>query len=313
MYFMKPVQIAQLRDALGDFKSNLKKPNRPCCGFTLTELLVVVAILFILISLLLPSLRTARERVRMIQCMNNMRQIYGLSQAFYTDTGNLLPAWYYPNHPDGPEGMNAGSGSPFDWHYRHFGGMLMDMGYLPTMVQTRALLRCPSGLPPINGGINGADTNPTINFSIKDIRRLMSTSELTPPTVSITWYQYSSSSGFAYTTNYQINMNAGSFSSYHNNSVNQGCYPRPCWSSSDLGKIAYIMESNVFGINPNTTSSQYYPPGGANYIWSNLKYNPTAPHMNTTKSNIIYADGHAGILGDAYDASTGKPFPFVWE
>ena len=48
-------------------------------GFTLVELLVVVAIIAILIALLLPAVQAAREAARRAQCANNIdpRPPYG--------------------------------------------------------------------------------------------------------------------------------------------------------------------------------------------------------------------------------------------
>jgi len=60
--------------------------------FTLIELMVVVAIIGILVSILLPSLRGAREKAKMAVCLSNNKQI---ATAFYTyapQNNNLYPA-----------------------------------------------------------------------------------------------------------------------------------------------------------------------------------------------------------------------------
>jgi len=56
-------------------------------GFTLIELLVVIAIIALLISVILPSLKMAKNYARMIICRSNMQQI-GLAAHLYAESNN---------------------------------------------------------------------------------------------------------------------------------------------------------------------------------------------------------------------------------
>ena len=60
-------------------------------GFTLIELMVVIAIIAILASLLLPGLNMAREAARSIHCMGNIRQITSVFSIYAEDHNSYPP------------------------------------------------------------------------------------------------------------------------------------------------------------------------------------------------------------------------------
>jgi len=66
-------------------------------GFTLIELLVVIAILILLLSLLAPSMRRAKELARRFVCRNNVRRL-GVIMSVYANRNNrCIPLGYQGN------------------------------------------------------------------------------------------------------------------------------------------------------------------------------------------------------------------------
>ena len=75
-------------------------------GFTLVELLVVVAIIALLIAILLPALTKAQEAVRSVVCQSNLRQIGMWGMQYASEFNEFLPA-------DG--GWNTGNDKLYYW------------------------------------------------------------------------------------------------------------------------------------------------------------------------------------------------------
>ncbi len=70
-------------------------------GFTLVELLVVISIIAVLLSIMLPSLRKARESATSIVCKSRLNDLQIMTSMYTSDNNGLLPDSLAPL-PDRP-------------------------------------------------------------------------------------------------------------------------------------------------------------------------------------------------------------------
>jgi prepilin-type N-terminal cleavage/methylation domain-containing protein/prepilin-type processing-associated H-X9-DG protein len=75
---------------LGPFKRRQLCASSSTAGFTLVELLAVIAIIGTLVGLLLPAVQAARETARLSSCRNNLKQI-GIAINNHADAKRKLP------------------------------------------------------------------------------------------------------------------------------------------------------------------------------------------------------------------------------
>src|SRR5829696_3555618 len=90
----------------------LLKRNRgasPSSGFTLVELLVVIAVIGVLVALMLPAIQSTREAARKTQCSNNLKQIGLGIHGYLTEHGAFPPGYVsvvLADHDDGGPGWS---------------------------------------------------------------------------------------------------------------------------------------------------------------------------------------------------------------
>jgi prepilin-type N-terminal cleavage/methylation domain-containing protein/prepilin-type processing-associated H-X9-DG protein len=114
------------------------RPLRSTRGFTLIEMLVVIAIIAILISLISPAITNTLEQARSTACTSNMKQIADAMLMFTSEHEGGLPFFQSPS-----------SSAP---NYVSWAGELVEGGYIDAPMQedqddvpSKSVFLCPSG------------------------------------------------------------------------------------------------------------------------------------------------------------------------
>jgi prepilin-type N-terminal cleavage/methylation domain-containing protein/prepilin-type processing-associated H-X9-DG protein len=76
--------------------TNLRSADQNRDGFTLIELVVVIAALVLLALTLLPALASSKTDNRALRCLNNQRQLMSAIRVYTEDYNDYLPANDYP-------------------------------------------------------------------------------------------------------------------------------------------------------------------------------------------------------------------------
>jgi len=112
-------------------------------GFTLVELLVVIAIIAILAAILFPVFAKAREKAEAASCLSNLKQLGTAVLLYASDHDNRLPP-HNDNEPPYPAG---------DWRYYTF------IMRLQPYMNNQDIMHCRSeaGWVPVGQGVPGTD------------------------------------------------------------------------------------------------------------------------------------------------------------
>ena len=147
----------------------MSKALRARRGFTLVELLVVIGIIALLISILLPALRLAKEKANAVKCQANLRQLMQGFLYFTNDNKGSLPGRDNDQNDAKYEHRDWCVGPPIGMPWATAWDKSPETGTIFKYMRNRDVYRCPSKLSTggkyTPGGGPGAGTNEHFDFA----------------------------------------------------------------------------------------------------------------------------------------------------
>lgn len=301
-------------------------------GFTLVEMLVVIAIIGVLVGLLLPAVQAARERGRQITCMNNLKQL-ALATVGFETRRQRYPGAQELLLPQDPSSASLGQNKPATWVVL----LLEDLERADiferwntaavartdsVLVQPLEVLQCPSAAEVIGqvGGSNyvanaGFAPRPGIDGGVLGNAAYLLTAQrganglfldrITNPNAAVD--ASAVRDGMSNTLMFAENLPAGPWSAVGpldgstTFAVNHGwssdfTFPVPAYARFlNTFVFCYATESNGPGINPLPNGASVTPQA------------PPEPRMRINGEKLLYPEGYTPVTAEIARPSGNHP------
>lgn len=287
-------------------------------GFTLIELLVVIAIIALLVGLLLPSLKNARNSAKLVKSMSNLRQIniaaatYREDNRGYMPLALTVPRGNYPNPPwygttasvQGWCTWSYGGKNASEYWFANAGGAF-DVEAADRLLNSYVYPEVTYIAPPMPTRMPATDTN-----------RVTQKAEVFYDPSDVVSYQRSPS--------LRTNPQAGAISSYED--VGTSYHFNIKWWDQIPNSGSRFYKAFAFGCDRLRLSDAYHP---ARMVWVHDQYSDViANNISTSfrlkngfgdvnKSVMAFMDGHVGyhkvLPGDLPQSYSNDNYTFVFE
>lgn len=249
---------------------------RKKCDFTLTELLIVIAIIAILAGMLLPVLGMARKTARGISCVSNLKQC-GVAIAMYTTDQN---GWFLMSVP-GAYGARFEPCHDKSWggySKGNWGNILANPGYLK--INDAKVTTCPEAQVP-----HDASTSASGQYYFEATYGANVDGYWNNHGAWASYNGYGNQKGRWHFTGTQLGIKGND-----NTKI-----LRPERAPSDFIMLADVRWAKAY-------SGKYQGFGGASYVWSSISYSASAPNywaVHNRKVSALFPDSHVKMQSEA--------------